>query len=139
MDGIHVGNFGGADDVRDIQITFAAPRRTNTDGLIGEANVKRIPVRLRIDGHRSDSELLASAQNPQGNFTAISDQNFSKHWVRIEAPFEHPVTAWKAIRSLRSGQNCTRIRIKRPVNLLLSVRADTEERLAIFDRAAVLH
>ena len=51
MDGVHIGDFRGADDVRDVQIAIPAARRTDADGFVGKANVEGIPVRLRIHCH----------------------------------------------------------------------------------------
>jgi hypothetical protein len=79
MNGVHVGDFRGADYVGDVQITFAAARRPDAHGFIGKAHVQRIPVGLRIDGDRLDSQLLARADDPQGDLAAVGYQNFVEH------------------------------------------------------------
>ncbi len=84
MDGVHVGYFRGADHVGDVQIALAASRRTDTDGFIGEPDVKRVAVRFRVNGDGANTQLLAGSQYSQRNFAAICDQDFSKHCVIAE-------------------------------------------------------
>ena len=79
MNRVHVGNFRGADHLRNVQVAFAAARRTDANGLIGEPHVQRVAVRFRIDGDGANAEFLAGAQDAQGDFAAIGDQNFSEH------------------------------------------------------------
>ena len=84
---------------------------------------KRIAVRLRIDGNRSNAQLLASAQDTQRDFAAIGDQNFSKHFG---------VRARKT--AIVSRQRLLGAKPTWPA-LLLAVGADAEKRLAVFNRA----
>ena len=76
---VHVGDFRRADDMRNIQVAFRAARRPDAHGLIRKTHVQRIAVGLRIDGHCGDVQLLAGADHPQSNFTAIGDKNFAEH------------------------------------------------------------
>ena len=73
MDRVHIGDFRGADHLRNIQIAFAAARRADADGFIGEADVERIAIRLRIDGDGRDAQLFARADDSQGDFPAVSN------------------------------------------------------------------
>jgi hypothetical protein len=41
--------------------------------------VKRVPVGFGIDRHRLNPQLLAGADYPQGDFTAIGNQDLPKH------------------------------------------------------------
>src|SRR5271157_4796617 len=41
--------------------------------------MERIPVRLTVDRHRADAELLACANDAQRNLAAIRYQNFLEH------------------------------------------------------------
>ena len=50
VDGVHVGDFGGADDGGHVQVAARALGRPDADGLIGEAHVRTVAVRLRIHG-----------------------------------------------------------------------------------------
>ena len=82
MDRVHVGDFGGADHLRDVQIAFAAARRTDADGFVGEADVQREAIGFGIDGDGLDAEFPARGEDAQGDFAAIGDQNFSEHFIR---------------------------------------------------------
>ncbi len=80
MDRVHVGDFGGADHLRDIQVAFAGARRPDAHGFVGEAHVQRVAVRLRVNRDRGDAQLLARIDHAQGDFTAIGYEDFSKHF-----------------------------------------------------------
>ncbi len=110
MDGVDVGNLGGANDLRDVQVTFGGSRRSDAYRFIRKPHVQRIPVRLRIYRHRLDAQLPARSQDAQRNLAPIRDQNLSKHWPR----------RWI-------------------LALLLAVGMNAEERFAILDRLPVFH
>ena len=82
MDRVGAGDLGGADDRRHAQVAVGAARRPDADVLVGEADVQRVFVRLGIDGDRLDAEFLAGIDHPQGDFSAIGDQNFFEHGSR---------------------------------------------------------
>jgi hypothetical protein len=77
MDGVDIGNFGGADDAVDAQVAFAAGGLADADGFVGHLDVHGIGVHLRIDRDRADVQLLAGADDADGDFAAIGNQNFS--------------------------------------------------------------
>src|SRR6266567_2042784 len=52
MDGIHIRDFGRADHLRNVQITFAAPRGPDTNGLIGKPDMERVSIRFGINRDR---------------------------------------------------------------------------------------
>ena len=79
MDCVDVGNFSRADDRRNIEIALRELRRADADGFVGKAHMKRIAVRLAIDGNRADAQLFASANHPQGDFTAVGNQDLFEH------------------------------------------------------------
>ena len=88
VDRVHVGNFRSRDDTGDLEIAFRAGAWADADGLISEMDVHRIDVRLRINGHRFDIKLFAGADDTEGDFTTVGDENFAEHekvvgfWVR---------------------------------------------------------
>jgi hypothetical protein len=45
--------------------------------------VQRIYVGIGINRQGSNPELFARADNAQRNFTAIGNQDFLKHWLRV--------------------------------------------------------
>jgi hypothetical protein len=79
MNGIDVGYFRGADDSIDSEVAFVRGGFSDANGFISELDVHGIGIRLGIDGNRSDVELFASPNDPDGNFSAISYKNFFEH------------------------------------------------------------
>ena len=78
MDGVHVGDFRGADDGGDVQVAAGALGRADADGLVGETHVRAVTVGFRIDGDRLDSQFLAGADDANGNLAPIGDENLAK-------------------------------------------------------------
>ena len=79
MDGVGAGDFRGADDGRHVQIAVAAARGTDADVFVGEADVQRVLVRLRIHGDGLDAQLAARDDDAHRDLAAVGDQNFLKH------------------------------------------------------------
>ena len=79
MDGVHVGDFGRADHRRNIEIALRQLRRADADGFIGKTHVQRVAVGFAVDGDRADAQFFAGTDHPQGNFSAIGDQDFLEH------------------------------------------------------------
>jgi len=50
--------------------------------------VKRVPVGFGIDRHRLNPQLLAGADYPQGDFTAIGNQDLPKHCAQQRPKLE---------------------------------------------------
>src|SRR6476620_3193206 len=87
MDGVNIADLGRAHDSIDFQITFKAGRRTDADRFIGKLDVERINVCFRIDRKGANAEFLTSANHPQRDLPAISNQNFLEHgYFRASAP-----------------------------------------------------
>jgi hypothetical protein len=76
MNRLDVGDFGGAYDAGDIQITFSRAGRTYADSLIGKLQVWGIFVSFRIDGDSLNAQLVAGTYDAQRYFTSISYKNF---------------------------------------------------------------
>src|SRR4029077_20287757 len=72
-------DFGGADHLRNVEVALAAARRTDAHGFIGKTHVEGVAVGLRVHGHRGNTQLLARANHSQGDFPAVSDQDFLEH------------------------------------------------------------
>ena len=79
MDSIRVGDFCCRDDVRYVEVRIAARRRTNANGFISKSHMETFFVGRGIHSHRFDAHLVCSPDNPEGDFTAVSDKNFFKH------------------------------------------------------------
>ena len=52
MDGLDVGDLGGADDARDVQVALGGRGRPDADGLVGQVEVGGAAVGLAVDGDR---------------------------------------------------------------------------------------
>src|ERR1019366_7360484 len=79
MDGVHVGDFGGADHRGNVEITLRQLRRANANRLIGKAHMQRIAIRFTVDCDGPDAEFLACANDAQRDLAAIRYQNFLEH------------------------------------------------------------
>ena len=85
MNRVHVRDFRRADDAVNAQITFRRRRFADANGFVGQLHVHGIGIRLRINGHGADVQFLAGADDPNGDFAAIGDQNFFKHGLSVKA------------------------------------------------------
>src|SRR5450432_2810275 len=94
MDGVHVGDFGGADHGRNIQITLRQRRRADADSFVGKADVERVAVGFAVNRHRADAQLFAGADHPQSNFAAVRNEYFLEH--QISALSHQPSATAKA-------------------------------------------
>src|SRR5208283_188978 len=70
---------GRADHRRNVEIAQRQLRRPNADSFVREAHRQRMPVGLAVNRHRADAQLLARANDAQGNLSAIRNQDFLKH------------------------------------------------------------
>ncbi len=92
MDRLGAGFLGGVENRVDPQITLPRRRGTDQHRLVGEPDMPRAGVGLRIDRHRPDAEAAAGFDHPAGDLTAIGDQNFLEHGAppaRIRRPGGH--------------------------------------------------
>src|SRR3954471_14423089 len=78
MDRINIGNFGGADNGWNIQITARAFRRADTDGLVGKAYRKAVAVGFGVNSYGGNAQIFAGADDAQRNFPTVRYENFSK-------------------------------------------------------------
>jgi hypothetical protein len=79
VDGIDVGDFGGADDTVGLQVALTAWRGSDTNGPIRQLNMEGLVIGLRVDRNRLDSQFFTSADDAQSDFASISNENFLKH------------------------------------------------------------
>ncbi|MCY1297429.1 hypothetical protein D9M70_468680 [compost metagenome] len=73
------GQFGGADDRRDAQVGLGGRSRADADGLVGQGQVHQLTVGRGVHRHRLDAQLLAGAQDAQGDLATVGDQDFFQH------------------------------------------------------------
>ena len=86
MNRLHVADLGGANHAVDLQVAINGFRRTDAIGLGGQIEIGRAAIGLAEDGHRLDAHLAASAKDPQGDFTAIGNQDSLEHQKRGQSP-----------------------------------------------------
>ncbi len=79
MNGFGVGDFGGADHRWNVQIAARALGRADADGFVRKTRVEAVAVGFGIHGDGADAQILAGADDAQGDFAAVGDQNFFKH------------------------------------------------------------
>src|SRR5262249_10686012 len=79
VDGLDVGQLGGADEPWDFQVALGRRGRADADGLVGQLEVGGAAVGLAVDGDHFDAEVLAGADDPQGDLTAIGNQDTLEH------------------------------------------------------------
>ncbi len=84
MDGLDVGHLGGADDARDLQIAFGGRGWADADGVVGQFEIRRIAVGRAVDGDDFDAEILAGADDPQGDLTTIGDEDALEHGRELQ-------------------------------------------------------
>ena len=70
---------GGGDQARDLEIRVPGRRGADADIIIGEPDMERLAVGLRVDGDRLDTQLLASANDADRDFAAVGDQDLLEH------------------------------------------------------------
>jgi len=79
MNGINVRDFGSGDDSGDVEVAVGQARWTDADGFVGKLDVERVAIRLAVDGDGADSEFAACVDDAKGDFTAIGNQDLTKH------------------------------------------------------------
>ena len=79
VDRIGIANLRSADDAVDFEITFRTHSRPNANSLVGELHMEAVDVGLRVNSNRLDTQFPTGADNTEGDFAAIGDQDFFKH------------------------------------------------------------
>src|SRR6476619_6211804 len=79
MDRLGVGDLGGGDDRGHVEVALRRGCRTDADGFVGELDVLRVAIGLRIDHNRLDADLAARALDAQRDLAAVGDQDLLEH------------------------------------------------------------
>ncbi len=79
VDGTGTGTLCNLEDQIATQIGLRGGSGTESISLIRFEHVRGGAVSVGIDGDSGESEFTAGAQNAEGNFAAIRDENFAKH------------------------------------------------------------
>ena len=65
----------GVEDLAEVQVGLGGGLPTQGEGLIGQAHVRGVGIRLGIDRHTAQTSILGRPDHPHGDFTAVSDQD----------------------------------------------------------------
>ncbi len=79
MDRVGLGDLGGRNDGRDVQVRGGRRIGADADVFVGETHVKSIAVGLAVDGNSPDAELPAGRDDAQGDLPAVGDQDLLEH------------------------------------------------------------
>jgi hypothetical protein len=81
MNGVAAGAAGDVDQLVDAEVTLARRCRPDGIGFIGQADVEGSAIGFAEDRDGADSKFAAGPQDADGDFSAISDQDFVEHGV----------------------------------------------------------
>lgn len=79
MDGIGASDFRGCNQVRDAKVRVPAGRGSNTDIIVGKADVERLAVGLAVNRYRLDPQLSTGPNDPEGDLATIGDEYLLEH------------------------------------------------------------
>ena len=79
MDRFHVAHFGCADDLVDLEVAVGAARGPDANGFIRQLEVLAASVGRAVDADSLDPQLLTGADDSQGDFAAVGDENAFIH------------------------------------------------------------
>ena len=106
MHGVGAGDLAGREQGGNVEIGVARRGRADADRFVGELHMHRMGVGGRMHGDGRYAQLLRRAQNAQGDFAAIGDENFVDHLaaspIRSRARARHIRPAARPRRELRS-------------------------------------
>ena len=77
VDRIGAARGCGGNDVGNIEIALAAGRFAHAHGLIGQLHVQGVAIHRAVNGHGGDPQLAAGAQDAQGDFAPVGDQQLA--------------------------------------------------------------
>ena len=79
MNRFRAGFFGDFENFVGAQIAFIRRRVADVKRFVSYPNVKRVFVDFGINGDGFDFHFAAGADDSNGDFAAIGDQNFVEH------------------------------------------------------------
>ena len=104
VDGVGIRDLGGRDHRADVEVGVGVARRPDADVLVRELHMQLVFVRLGVHGDGLDAELAAGIDDPQGDFSAVRDQDFLEHeQITFDAETagkKSPRISQRALRSL---------------------------------------
>jgi hypothetical protein len=79
MDGIDITDFSGTDQTINFEVALVAWSRADTNGFVSQLNVEGIVIGFGIDRQGPDPQFFAGADDAEGDFAAVGDQDFIEH------------------------------------------------------------
>jgi hypothetical protein len=79
VDRLGVGDFGGGDDLRHVEVAVGGRRGADAHRLVGHGDVLEVAVDGGMHRDRADAERVARAQDAQRDFTTVGDDDFVQH------------------------------------------------------------
>jgi hypothetical protein len=73
VDGLGAGLLGHLEDLLYDQVALARGPGAEQVRLVGAPGVRRVAVRLRVDGHARDAQLLERAHDANGDLPAVGN------------------------------------------------------------------
>ncbi|MNM30557.1 hypothetical protein D3C81_411190 [compost metagenome] len=83
MDGLRAGAACSIEDGITAQVALARGGGADVDGLVGQAHMACIAVRIGIHRHGGDAEATAGGDDAAGDLAAVGDQDFAEHGNRL--------------------------------------------------------
>lgn len=104
MDGVGVGDFGGGNDIRDVQVRTAAGGRANTDRFISKANMQAFLIGGRVYSHGFDAHFPAGSDDTEGNLSSVGYEYFIEQNYRLTFKINETKSALPVPTRVRMGQ-----------------------------------
>ncbi len=79
MDRLRVGDFGGRDDRRHVEIALGRRCGPDADRFVGHADVLEVAIDRGMHGDGADTECVTRAQHAERDFAAVGDDDFIEH------------------------------------------------------------
>ena len=83
MNSLRVGDLGGRNDRRNVEVARRRRRRPDAHRFVGEADVFRLAIGLRVHYDGPDAQLATRPLDAQCDLTSIGDQDLAEELVRI--------------------------------------------------------
>ena len=109
MDGVGAAGGGRRKNILKIEVAAVAGRIAHAHGLIGQLHVQGVAIGRAVNGHSGNAELLTGAQDSEGDFASVGDQQFADgHPQRSRPGGEGPTGLQRTVSAL-TGPGCRRL------------------------------
>src|SRR6202011_2762078 len=78
VDRIDAEQFGRANDAGDVQVAVPGGRGPDAEGFVGEPDMHRPAVGIRIHGHRPYAQFAAGADDSHRDLASVRDEPLGK-------------------------------------------------------------